>query len=222
MVKHTLKILRCSHCKFLKYVKPFFNIMHERVKDASRTLSKILDGVFLWVFVKAFRCSLFWQKVPSLIFDRVLNTSLRLPRSRRPCVNIQLNLCTFCRWNINIFNLQITLFLIFHFSFNGNNRHRPGKTSQKVYSRIMKCLAVSRQSNDNWVTKNKCWTNTCSLIKKRLQHCEICEFFKNTCFEEHLRMTVCTLWNALKIFFTVSKVSTIDALTHFSSVLHFI
>ena len=27
--KHTLKILRC----FLKYVWPFFNIMHERVKD---------------------------------------------------------------------------------------------------------------------------------------------------------------------------------------------
>ena len=104
MVEHTLKILRCSHCKFLKYVKPFFNIIHERVKDVYRTLSKILDGVFLWVFVKAFRCSLFWQKVPSLIFDRVLNTSLRLPRSRRPYVNIQLNLCTFCRWNINIFN----------------------------------------------------------------------------------------------------------------------
>ena len=152
----------------------------------------------------------------------VLNTSLRLPRSRRLYVNIQWSLCTFCRWNINIFNLQITLFLIFYFSFNGNNRHRPGKTSQKVYSRIMKCLAVSRQSNDNWVIKNKCWTSTCSLIKKGLQHCEICEFFKNTCFEEHLRMTVCTLWNALKIFFTVSKVSTIDALTHFSSVLHFI
>ena len=32
MVKHTLKILRCSHtARFLKYVWPFYNIMHERV-----------------------------------------------------------------------------------------------------------------------------------------------------------------------------------------------
>ena len=32
MAKHTLKILRCSHLRFLKYVWPFYNIMHERVK----------------------------------------------------------------------------------------------------------------------------------------------------------------------------------------------
>ena len=33
MVKHTLKILRCEHRKiFKKYVWPFYNIMHERVK----------------------------------------------------------------------------------------------------------------------------------------------------------------------------------------------
>ena len=33
MAKHTLKVLRCLKCKFLKYVWPFFNIMHERVKQ---------------------------------------------------------------------------------------------------------------------------------------------------------------------------------------------
>ena len=28
---HTLKILRCKQTKFLKYVRRFFNIMHERL-----------------------------------------------------------------------------------------------------------------------------------------------------------------------------------------------
>ena len=32
MDKYTLKILRCSHRKILKYFWPFYNIMHERVK----------------------------------------------------------------------------------------------------------------------------------------------------------------------------------------------
>ena len=35
MVKHTLKILWCPIAKFLKYVWPFYNIMHERVKMPS-------------------------------------------------------------------------------------------------------------------------------------------------------------------------------------------
>ena len=33
MAKHTLKILWCSIARFLKYAWPFYNIMHERVKN---------------------------------------------------------------------------------------------------------------------------------------------------------------------------------------------
>ena len=33
MVKHTLKIMRCS--RFLKYVWPFYNIIHKRVNTES-------------------------------------------------------------------------------------------------------------------------------------------------------------------------------------------
>ena len=32
MAKHALKILRYEHHKIFKYVWPFYNIMHERVK----------------------------------------------------------------------------------------------------------------------------------------------------------------------------------------------
>ena len=32
MARHTLKNLRCEHLKSLKYIWPFFDIMHERVK----------------------------------------------------------------------------------------------------------------------------------------------------------------------------------------------
>ena len=38
MAKHTLKILRCSE-RFLKYVWPFYNIMHERVKSGLNALA---------------------------------------------------------------------------------------------------------------------------------------------------------------------------------------
>ena len=38
MVKHTLKILRCEHCKNLKVCLAFFNIMHERVKSQKNVL----------------------------------------------------------------------------------------------------------------------------------------------------------------------------------------
>ena len=37
MAKCTLKILRCSHARFLKYVWQFFKILHERVKGLPGT-----------------------------------------------------------------------------------------------------------------------------------------------------------------------------------------
>ena len=42
MAKHTLKILRLNTTRFLKYVWPFYNIMHERVKVIRKPgLSKV-------------------------------------------------------------------------------------------------------------------------------------------------------------------------------------
>ena len=41
MAKHTLKILRCEHRNILKYVWPFYNITHERVKEHKVVLSKL-------------------------------------------------------------------------------------------------------------------------------------------------------------------------------------
>ena len=50
MVKHTLKILRCEHCKNLKVCLAFFNIMHERVKSQKNVLLHvmILTAVKTW------------------------------------------------------------------------------------------------------------------------------------------------------------------------------
>ena len=39
MAKYTLKILRCKQ-RFLKYVWPFFDIMHERVKRLASKLDR--------------------------------------------------------------------------------------------------------------------------------------------------------------------------------------
>ena len=39
MAKHTLKILRCEHCKNLKVCLAFFNIMHERVKSTKKSFA---------------------------------------------------------------------------------------------------------------------------------------------------------------------------------------
>ena len=52
MAKHTLKILRCSHRKVcLKYVWPFCNIMHERVKYVAEksdwNLKKNIKGCYI-------------------------------------------------------------------------------------------------------------------------------------------------------------------------------
>ena len=48
----------------------------------------------------------------------------------------------------------------------------------------------------NLTGKHQCWNlnlghQACNFIKKGLEvlSCEICEIFKNTCFEEHLRTT---------------------------------
>ena len=44
MAKHTVKIFRCEHCKILKYVSSFFNIMHEKVKQTLK------ECWHLWAF----------------------------------------------------------------------------------------------------------------------------------------------------------------------------
>ena len=49
MAKHTLKISRCSTARFLKYVWPFYNIMHERVKrklDLKTTYLIIIIAIY--------------------------------------------------------------------------------------------------------------------------------------------------------------------------------
>ena len=48
MARHTLKILRCLHHKFSKYILPFYNIVHERVKHFNMTRVKVftVDIVF--------------------------------------------------------------------------------------------------------------------------------------------------------------------------------
>ena len=44
MAKHTLKICGVNTTRFLKYVWPFYNIMHERVNSAFRAALIILKG----------------------------------------------------------------------------------------------------------------------------------------------------------------------------------
>ena len=43
MAKDTFKILRCSVFTVLKYVWPFFHIMHEKVKSCKTALSNFHD-----------------------------------------------------------------------------------------------------------------------------------------------------------------------------------
>ena len=47
MTKHTFKNLCYSHHKIFKYVRPFFNIIHERVKYPTRIFK-----VYVFVFRK--------------------------------------------------------------------------------------------------------------------------------------------------------------------------
>ena len=67
MAKYTLKILRCKQ-RFLKYVWPFFDIMHERVK---RLASK-LDRKTVWMLkdFRMFSCFVF-----KVVSQRVIDNS---------------------------------------------------------------------------------------------------------------------------------------------------
>ena len=44
MAKHTLKSCGVNTARFLKYVWPFYNIIHERVKEQSHSEHKIKKG----------------------------------------------------------------------------------------------------------------------------------------------------------------------------------
>ena len=44
MAKHTLKSCGVNTARFLKYVWPFYNIIHERVKEQSHSEYKIKKG----------------------------------------------------------------------------------------------------------------------------------------------------------------------------------
>ena len=48
MIKHTLKILQCSHRKIFKHVWPFLNIIHERVKKESIQWNRKINNLLIY------------------------------------------------------------------------------------------------------------------------------------------------------------------------------
>ena len=49
MAKHTLKILRCEHRKILKYIWPFYNIMHKRVNSPYLSQNNFLRKTYYFL-----------------------------------------------------------------------------------------------------------------------------------------------------------------------------
>ena len=48
MIKHSLKILQCSHRKIFKYVWPFLHILHERVKKESIQWNRKINNLLIY------------------------------------------------------------------------------------------------------------------------------------------------------------------------------
>ena len=99
MTKHTLKILRCSHRKVFKYVWPFYNIMHERVKRPNLVMIfKLLDNILDCIIRIASR--LFDKMYFQECFHYIWKTLFKLTR----CYN-------------NVFNIWSLVFFVKKFTF---------------------------------------------------------------------------------------------------------
>ena len=103
MTRHTLKILRCSHRKVFKYVWPFYNIMHERVKRPNLVMIfKLLDNIIDCIIRIASR--LFDKMYFQECFHYIWKTLFKLTR----CYN-------------NVFNIWSLVFFVKKFTFYREN-----------------------------------------------------------------------------------------------------
>ena len=62
--------------KFLKYVWPFYNIMHERVKkELKKKNDKLTFHSCVQNYMKTSMTNFFCEKAPSQVYNRVLNNN---------------------------------------------------------------------------------------------------------------------------------------------------